>query len=123
MSRSAKIKKPKWTDPKDIAYLSFFGTLFHGLQMQEVRFPAARLELKRRTVPFDPRMLKKESRSLPAPARSVPVTEAQRMTLQSIAAVARKTRYEPRALPGHSDLLTIEMIKVSDGRAPVYARR
>lgn len=123
MSRTVKIEKPRWTDPDDIAYLSFFGTLLHGLEVEEVRVSTIRFELKRRVAHSMASERKAGRLLLSAPARPVPLTDAQRQTLHSIASVSRKASYMPRALPANAELVTIEMTKVSDGKVPAYVRR
>ena len=123
MSRSLKIKKPKWTDPDDIAYLSFFGTLLQGLRMAEVRVRPHRFELKRKMVPISFKKMKPVRQMLPPPASPRVFTDAQTTTLKSIASAAEKVRYEPQAYTNSGDLLTIEMTKVTKDKVPVYVRK
>jgi hypothetical protein len=123
MSRSLKIKKPRWTDPDDIAYLSFFGTLLQGLRMAEAKVRPFRFELKRKTVPVSFRLMKPVRQLLAPPASPQVLSDAQTTTLKSIASAAEKVRYEPQAYTNSGDLLTIEMTKVTNDKVPVYVRK
>lgn len=123
MSRSVKVKKPKWTDREDIAYLSFFGTLLQGLRTEDTRLPVMSFELERRGAPDIARTIGPHRVLFPVPARQVTVSPAQRQALKSIASAAEKARYVPRALPGHADTVIIEMEKLSESKEPVYAKR
>jgi hypothetical protein len=123
MSRSIKIRIPRWTDPEDRAYLSFFGTLLKGLRMADARVLHKPLNLKRKTVPFEFNQIQPTRKLFPAPTNPLFISDAQTTTLKTIASAAEKVSFEPRALPNSGDLLTIEMIKASDGRVPVYVKR
>lgn len=123
MSRSVKIRKPRWTDPEDIKYLSFFGTLLQGLVMAEARVANTVFELRRKNVPTTFSVSNPVRRLLPAQCSQVHITPSQREALKSIASAACKHSYEPKALPVPGEMVTIEMMKVSDGKMPVYVRR
>lgn len=152
MSRSAKIRKPRFTNPEDIKYLSLFGTLISSLKLQEVRISRPGLELKKRKVPDAIMAIrnelglleetsgalmiseaknttveiatKKQERSLfPVPAKPLMVSKAQSETLKMVTAAAQETSYEVKALPSSPDMVTIEIMKVSGSKEPVYVRR
>ena len=122
MSRSVKIKATKWNDPEDITYLSFFGTLLHGLRMEETRLPNMRFELKRRAEPDTAGTMRLDRRLLPAPEKQVTISDLQRQAIKSVASVAEKANFVPKALPGNAETVIIEMERLSDARVPVYAR-
>lgn len=123
MSRSIKIRKPKWIDPKDKQYLSLFGTILHGFKLEETVLPVKTFHLKRRHSPGRLAMTAPTPKMLPAPIQSAVVSDAQTETLKVIATAANQAGFEPKPLPSHPEMLTVEMFKVSDGKVPVYARR
>jgi len=123
MSRSIKIRRPRWTDPEDRAYLSFLGTLLKGFKMEEVRVLRQPFNLKRKTAPFRLSQMNPARRLFIAPVTPLSISDAQTATLKSIASVAQKSRFEPKALPSPSHMLTIEMIKETEDKVPVYVRR
>jgi hypothetical protein len=122
MSRSVKVKKRRWENPEDEAYLSFFGTLLHSLKLEAVRLPLKSFELIR--VGVEPAQGMVPVRRLyPVPTTQMAVSELQTESLKAVAWAAGQAGFEPKALPGPRDMLTIDMVKVSDGRVPVYAPR
>lgn len=123
MSRSLKIKRPKWINPEDTAYLRFFGTLLHGLSMGEVKLSPISFVLKRKSLPHSVTSMSPARRLLPTAAKLMMISDAQRSTLKTLGSLANNGGYEPRILSGPSEMLTIEMMNISDGRTPVYVRR
>jgi len=122
MSKSVRIRRREWTNPEDRAFLSFFGTLLYSLRMEEVRLQSPAFQLRRRI--RDSRAKMKPRRlSLPSTATQLAIPDTQSDTLKAVVWAARESGLEPKALPGPSEMLTIDMTKVSDGRVPVYERR
>ena len=121
MSRSLNIKMPKW-HPEDAKFLSFFGTLLHGMKVDEARHPTIRFELRRQRTPVERTVTQPSLPILHTPAKCVAVNRQQKQTLCSIARAAQETGYAPKALPSSTGVVVIEMGRISDGEVPVYAR-
>ena len=122
MSKSIRIRRRVWTNPEDRAFLSFFGTLLHSLRMEEVRLQRPGFRLKRR-IPEEAYASAPSRNLFPGRAAKPAISDLQADTLKAVAWAARESGFKPKALPGPSEMLTIDMTKVSDGRVPVYERR
>jgi hypothetical protein len=122
MSKAVRIKKRKWENPKDEAYVSFFGTLLHGMKLDAVRLRREDFELVRVGIGSTQGVV--PGRNLfPVPSTQLVVSEPQTEMLKAVGWAAGQAGFEPKALPGPHDMLTIDMVKMSDGRVPVYAAR
>ncbi|MEW6664159.1 MAG: hypothetical protein AB1512_02915 [Thermodesulfobacteriota bacterium] len=124
MSGSVRVRRRVWTSPEDREFLSFVGGLLYSLRMEQAQVRLSSFTLKRR-IPESLASRTPARMLLPAPVAHLVVPSSQSEALKAVAWAAKETGFEPKAkvLPGPSQMLTIEMEQVSDGKVPVYARR